>query len=423
MKKALFVAAGLLASAIANAAPMAPESSPVTAVFTADVSSAFLLLRDSDDPQLLYYVMKNGGISVDAKTSANPIPRFQVFDFVPSFGFWAGSTLTRLGGSFDTVSQLDSLSALQNQATAQGYRVQPAPVTKATVSFLLGTNVLEGTRLAANCVKEQLTIVDASGATRVITVPNCTINDNGQTVEVDVMQKFSALPVSGNSVASQAIPFAAVTLPDFSLPIRTIMNDPTGNNQWDGILSAKVDWEIKSNKPTRQARVIINWSQTFSQLSTFFAIHNNACVDVEIQALMRRLSTCNDADRCGVKIEYLNPATSTYTPVLPNDPDFVNQVSAFQQSIQSELMTQVDAYSTSQLGQVSTEKTAYFTLRANYEKLTLNRNETRYFTYTPGFATVTAATDLKISCMSGGFETGSVKWNMDNPGCKALIGQ
>jgi hypothetical protein len=36
---------------------------------------------------------------------------------------------------------------------------------------------------------------------------------------------------------------------------------------------------------------------------------------------------------------------------------------------------------------------------------------------------VSASTTLNISCLKGGFEDGRVTWNMDDAGCKYLVGQ
>ncbi len=419
LKKTCLSLAVLLPS-IASAAPMAPSEADVAHHFSTSVQADFTLLADSVDPALVYYVPNTGGVTINAKQSIQPVPSFQVYEYYPTFGFFAGEALTRLGGSFDTTSNQDSLGRLESEAAAKGLKLTPAPATTATTKFLLGPYLLEDERLDVDCIYDTYEIVTSSGELREVRVPVCSIDEGADyDIDTNIMYKFSQLPALSGSTVSQNIPFAGVTMPNVGQQLRPIM---MSGGQWSGVVSAKVDWEIKANTQTRQARALINWEQTFEQASAFMAIHNNACVDIEMQAFYQNLASCDNADDCGVKIEYMNEF-GQWTDVAPDDPEFINQVTAFQSTVENELFNQVDAYTTSTLGQVSTRATAFYTLRANYEKKNLSRNETRYFTWTPGNQTVHASTDLQISCLTGGFENGRVNYDMNNAGCRALIGQ
>src|SRR5690242_3676774 len=82
MKKALLsavvAAVSVASSTQAVAAPMSPSSRNVAQYFTAPVQDAFTLLADTDDPLLVYYIPRRGGVAVQYPMSASPAPRFQI---------------------------------------------------------------------------------------------------------------------------------------------------------------------------------------------------------------------------------------------------------------------------------------------------------------------------------------------------------
>lgn len=425
MKKALLsaavVALSIGSAGQAVAAPMSPSARNVAQYFSATVQDAFTLMGDTDDLSLVYYVPRRGGVAVQSPQSASPIPRFQISAYYPTFGFFAGEELTSLGGSLSTTSDLGALGQLQSEATAKGMRISPAPATKAQTKFLLSGYAPPNGRVEIKCEKEIIQIITPTGP-RDVVIPKCfTHQDPSQPYELDtnVMYRFNSLPALGGSVVAQDISFQATTLPGWTNQLRTLM--ATGA-QWDNVLSAKIDWEIKTSELTRQARFHVNWSSLFEQASAFAAFHLSSCVDIEVRAFFQRLVQCSAENECGIRIEYLQ-SNGTWGPTAPNDANFINVVNAVQKRLQDELFNEVRKYTTPVNGQVSNQATSIFTLRANYEKLILEKNEVVYIQYNPGPTDVQAPTMLNVSCLTGGFEMGRVNWNMNDPGCRALIGQ
>jgi hypothetical protein len=323
-----------------------------------------------------------------------------------------------MGGSMSTTGDIGALQLLQQEAQQKGFRVTPAPVSKAGVKFLMAGQVDPVTgRIDVQCTMGTIVV---NG--RNVPVPNCYTRhspDVPYELDTNVMYKFAFLPLASNSTVAQDLSFQATTLPDWTPLLRTKM--ATGA-QWDDILSAQVDWQVRTYNQTRQARFYVNWRSLFEQASTFAAYHNYACIDVEVRGFFQRLIQCQKENECGVRVEFMRP-DGTYGPIAPNDPSFVNAVNAFERDLREELFNEVRRYTTPVVGQVSTNTTAAFTLRANYERLILERNEVRYFTYNPGPTDFESTTNLNMTCLRGGFEEGRVNWDMQDPGCRALLGQ
>ncbi|EPX59898.1 hypothetical protein D187_002642 [Cystobacter fuscus DSM 2262] len=400
---------------------MSPSSRNVSQYFSATVQDAFTLLGDTDDLSLVYYIPRRGGVAVQSPLSTAPIPRFQVAAYYPSFGFFAGEELANLGGSLSTTSDLGALGLLQSEATARGMRIAPAPASKAQTKFLLSGYAPPNGRIEIKCEKETIEVTTSTG-TRTVTIPKCfTHQDPNQPYDLDtnVMYKFNSLPALSGSVVAQDISFQATTLPGWTNQLRTLM--ATGA-QWDNILSAEINWEIKTSELTRQARFNVNWKSLFEQASAFAAVHLSSCVDIEVRAFFQRLVQCSAENACGIRIEYLQ-SNGTWGPTAPNDANFINVVNAVQKRLQDELFNEVRKYTTPVNGQVSNQATSIFTLRANYEKLILEKNEVVYIQYNPGPTEMQFPTMLNVSCLTGGFEMGRVNWNMNDPGCRALLGQ
>jgi hypothetical protein len=416
-------ATACIAVATAHAEPMAPADGRLKNKFSSQVNADFLLLADTDDASVVYYVPKRGGIAVDARTSSNPLPRFNISTYVPNFGFFAGETLTRLGGSLSTMANIDALNRLESEAQAKGLTVSPAPATSAVTKFIIGAFVLDDGRLDINCTK---TMWKATNSTtgkeieRPVTECKTRSSENAPyDLDVNVMYKFANLPAVGNSVVSQNIPFQAVTLPGVDAELRPLMES---GGQWDQYITGRINWEITSQRKTRQARFHINWESVFEQASAFAAYHNNSCVDIEIKGFFQKLTQCKKEDECGIRVEYLQP-DGKWGDKAPDNDAFIKAANEVQKKLQDELFAEVSARSKSQLGRVSEKATSQFTLRANYEKILFSKNEVVPFAFNEGPVSVSAATDLNIACLKGGFEQGRVTWDMEDAGCKALIGK
>jgi hypothetical protein len=419
------VLAGILLLAAfthAEAVPVAPGARDVAQYFSATVQDSFTLLADTDDPTLVYYIPRRGGVAVQSPQSSNPLPRFQIFSRVPLFGFFAGEELVQLGGSLSTTSDLGALSQLQQEASAQGFRTAPAPAKRATTRFLVSGYELSDGRLDVECTIEQVEVTDRHGQTRVIRVPRCFTRqspDEPYSLDTNVMYQFVAFAPSNRSVVAQDIPFQATTLPGWTQQLRTLME--TGA-QWDNILSARIDWEIQTSQLTRQARLHVNWSTLFERVSAFAAVRHFSCVDAEVRALFEQLIQCSQENECGIRIEYLQP-DGTWGPQAPNDDNFVNVVNAVQQRLRDELFNEVQQHIPPAPDYSTGSRRSFFTLRANYEKLLLERNEIVPLTWNPGPTDVSASTQLNIYCLLGGFEYGRVSWHMEDQGCRQLLGQ
>lgn len=412
----------LFPSHAAFSAPMDPSEKNLTAQFSVQVQSDFLLLADSEDNSLVYYVPARGGVAIEARNSTNPLPQFAISNFMPSFGFFAGESLVRMGGALSTSSYMDSLKLLEAEASSKGFHIAPAPAASATTKFLLGAYELSNGRLDVNCTQESIIITKQDGSTKTVKIPKCaTKSDPTSTYDLDlnVMYKFTSLPALGNSVVSQTIPFQAVTLPGTEAALRLKMQ--TGA-QWNDYMTARVDWEITSQRKTRQARFHINWESAFEQASAFAAYHNNSCVDIEVNGFFQKLAQCSQENECGIRVEYMQN-NGEWGAKAPDNSAFINATNEIKKSLTSDLFTEVQNKTKSELGRVSQNASSQFTLRANYEKIAFSKNEVIPFTYNEGPASVKASTTLNISCLKGGFEDGRVGWNMEDAGCKSIIGQ
>ncbi|HYO74402.1 MAG TPA: hypothetical protein VEU33_50840 [Archangium sp.] len=426
MKKTLLsavVAVATIASAEqAAAAPMSPSARNVAQYFSTTVQDSFTLLADTDDPQLVYYIPRRGGVAVQYPLSPAPAPRFQINASTPLSGFFAGEELTNMNGTLSTTSYLGSLQQLQNEASTRGFYITPAPASKAKTRFIVAGYEVTTGRIDVACAQEFIEVVTSTGAIRRVPVPKCfTRQAPAQPYDLDtnVMYRFTSTSASSGNVVAQDISFQATTLPGWVDTLRFLM--ATGG-QWDHILTAKIDWEIKTSTLTRQARLNVNWQALFDQASTSAAYHSNSCVDTEVRSFFEQLLQCTSENVCGLRLEY-QQSTGAWGPTPPGDANVANVVTSLQRRLQDELFNEVRKYTTPVNGQLIDQRTASFTLRANYDKLALNKNELIYITYNPGPSNVSASTTLNVSCLLGGFEQGSVTWNMNDAGCRALLGQ
>jgi hypothetical protein len=420
MKKSMstyLIALALGAAGTAGAVPMHPGDRPPPGQFSAQVQSRFTLLADSDNTKLVYYVPKFGNVAVQSPQSTQPVPRFSIYAYYPTSGFFAFQPLTNVGGTLSSTGDIGALQLLQNEASAQGLQIYPAPVSKATTTFMVYGKELDNGRVETQCEWETYTVTGPDGRPVTYRQPNCKVRKpDGTLVNANVMYKFGSISAGANGTANQNISFQATVLPDYNQILRDHMQWAW---DWGSLLTARVEWEVKTATLTRQARLTVNWQSLFEQASSFAAYHNNSCVDVEVSTFFQRLATCpGGTGPCGVLVEYRNP-DGTFTTAPPHDANFLSVVRALESTLRNELFAAIRPVN----GPVSTQANAIFTLRANYEKMLTNRNEVYYVNYNQGPAPFIEATDLTINCMWGGFESGPVYWNMDNAGCRAILGQ
>lgn len=409
-------AAALAMGSVSNAAPMDPSEVDISGRFSVDVQRAFHLYADSDNSSLVWYVAKQGTIALSgAGNGRAPRPRFSVYAKRPWSGVLAGEELVYFGGAFDTTGIRGDLLKLEAEARGQGLRISPAPASKATTKFLAtGFEIGNDGRVDTDCTFEEWT--GPGGFT--VLVPKCeALNGNGEYQATDFMYQFRAVTPRGESTASQYIPFQGTSMPEWTFTIEDMMYN--GDN-WDANLQAVTEWELTTERKTRIARVNIDWKRTFEQASTFAAIHNWACVDIEVGTFFRRLVDNPDGNS-GITVEYLQEDGS-YSDTPSNNNQFNQAVDALVKEVRDELFNEIRDYGQSQLGDVDREASAVFTLRANYEKLIFERNETRYLSWNPGTAIKNSSTNMAVQCMNGGFGT-PVTWNMEDETCAAMAGE
>jgi hypothetical protein len=291
-------------------------------------------------------------------------------------------------------------------------QIAPAQAKKATTKFIVSGLDTDG-KLHANCTTTKLLVTNpVTGVTTEVSMPKCeVVYEDGTIKEVDTIQKFTALVPTGQTSVSTSIPFQAKTTPDYTNSVTS--NLASGAN-FDESLSAVVDWEIPTSSITRTARFTINYNQVFEKATTFAAIHNWACVDIEVSTFFQRL--VRDGS---IKVEYLN-ASNQWVLNAPNASDFVGAVAALEREIRNEIFAEMTSYAQPNLPNVSRQASAVFTLRANYEKQIFSVNETRVFNYNPGPVIKTARTDMFVGCLTGGFGVPVVASTASN--CKALFG-
>jgi len=401
----------------AHAAPMDPGDKPVRAQFSGFVTSRFELLTDSDDDSLLYFIPKFGALAVQSPLSTSPLPRFNVLGIIPTYGFFAGRELGSFTGVLSPVGDVGALNALILEANAMSYRVVPAPVVEATTRFIANGHVASDGRIDVSCTTIDTGFKDPNG--QPVMNPSCKTRQSANedyNIETEMMAKLNTLPL-GRSTVGQSVVFSGMLTPNWTANARSLMS--TGAS-WD-IVTASTAWKIKTNRKSRQARLILNWKQLFERADAFVSLHDGRCVDVQIRAFFENIAGCKNADECGVKIEWIGDDGKP-TPIATNDKDFIDVVNVAKDQLQAELFNEVRDMSKSKLGDVDTRQNALFVARANLEKRTYTRNEIRSIVWNPGFRRFEPHTDMTIQCVSGGFGL-PVRWNMEDSGCKTLIGQ
>jgi hypothetical protein len=412
------ISLSLLSSLGLQAAPMDPSDRAVPGKFSKFIQDNFSLFADSSDTSLVYYVPRSGGIRVKAPESAAPIPSFSASAYIPTFGFFAGEELVSVGGTISTTSNLDALGKLTSEAELQGLKVLPMPVESAQVVFLSQGRVLENGRVDIQCSNEELKITNQSGQERTIKIPKCyTRLDPNQPYDLDtnVMYTFASTALGDKGTAARDLSFSAVLLPGQKERVENKLLSGAG---WQDILSPFVEWKAKTERKTLKADLIINWQQLFERAEVFAAYHNWACVDVEIQGFWEKELGCKNAADCAITVQFYDDSGKK-TDVAPTNKDFIDFVNAAKDKLQKELWTPIKPA----LDRLSTKQSAQFTMRANYQKIEKERRETVTLLWNPGSTVQSAETSFDVQCLIADTLGGKVRWDMEDPGCRALVGQ
>ncbi|MDE1462677.1 hypothetical protein [Spartinivicinus poritis] len=415
----------LMAAAVAatiQQAAAAPISESPDVQFSARIYDNFYLLKDGVDQSKIYYIPKRGNVAVQGVTSSLPVPRFNVFHRFQQSGYFAGETLSYLGGSFSTLGDLDAVQALLDEANSYGLRAYPAPATEARTTFLSTGNQIDNGRLDIACSNEKLTI-DQNGQQRQIEVPKCTMlnSDSGEyDLSTNVMYRFRAMMPPSQTVVNQDLPFQAVTTPGWDQQIDGVL---MSGGQWDNILTARIDWKIKTDEKYHAVKVKVDWGKLFKQASQFTSQNQNANQEQEVQQFFQQQAQCQDVSQCGAVVQF-QQNDGSFGTVAPEDDRYQQAADVLRDKLQNELFNEVAAFQQQQeptpTGQQQQQWDPIYTMKSNYDKLIKGKEDYVYY-YTPGVMR-NYNTTLNFSCMKRQ-PMGRVVWNMEDPGCLALIGQ
>jgi hypothetical protein len=420
MKKLALAISALSAMGLSNlsqAVPVDPNDVNVEKDFTVEVQAQFNLFADSDDPNLVWYVPKQGIIGLLNPAHPNPRPRFSAYTSVPFTGLFAGQTLTYLGGAFSTTGIQTHLKLLEKQAALQGKRIAPAQAAKAETRFLLtGAEVNNEGRMIVDCTTEEYTN-NQTGQT--FTVPKCFVQgQEGQQLQTELFYKFRSFTPQGNSSVSQYIPFQAVSFPGVDATLMQLMQPGFASNL-DAVVQAQTTWDLTMEKRINVARITIKWSDLVKNAKDYAQGKGYSLKQEEVGQYFQQVVQQQDQDQTGLKVEYINPENGQLEqgPVDQNHQQQV--VQAVQQSLQKEVFAQVVDQGQSQLEQGQQQQSQY-TLRANFGKLMMSNNEITVVSWNRATGYTQPTTNMTIDCLSGGFGT-PVVWDNATPGCKELL--
>jgi hypothetical protein len=411
---ALVIGSTLLASGIVSAYPMNPTENNVAQYFSVDMQDKYYLYADSQDAKLIWFVPKMGFIA--SKGRGNRIaPNFNGSETTPSFGTWPairpGESQVRLGGSFNTTGDIESLKILKREARAKGYNIAPAMVNRAKSTFIVeGTDIDGDGNIDVNCTQKPYNV---NGYKSTIHICSVTAAD-GTKKEVSTLERATFKVPEGRTSVSTRIPFQILSLPDSNISA-DISNTLMDGGSLDHYYQFVISWNLNTASSTRVARITVDWNQTFEQASKFLAVRGFLCNRIEIRKFFKKLVQ----EGKGVVVEYRH-ADGSYHPEATDDAQFIKVVEGVRKELRDELFQQVREYSQSQLGTVSTNVRSFFTLRANYEKQIFKRHETRYVNWNPGMKMESPQTNMGIDCVQGGFGL-PVKWS-NSPECQAVVG-
>lgn len=125
--------------------------------------------------------------------------------------------------------------------------------------------------------------------------------------------------------------------------------------------------------PAYSARIEVNYEKLSESFAAFAAYHDGRCIDIEMSAFWQNEVMCTKAnpDDCSVQVTYTdqlgNSINNIYlSPDEADDEDlrkFYDSVEGLRSRFEEEMLTKVTPAS------VSKEKNAYFTLRADYKRV------------------------------------------------------
>lgn len=420
MKKLALAISALSAmglSSMTQAVPVDPNDVNVEKDFTVEVQAQFHLYADSENPNLIWYVPKQGIIGLLNPAHPNPRPRFSAYTSVPFTGLFVGQKLTYLGGAFSTTGVQTHLKLLEKQAALQGKRIAPAQAAKAETRFLLtGAEVNNEGRMIVDCTFEEYT---NSQTGQTLSVPKCFVkNQEGQQVQSELFYKFRSFTPQGNSSVSQYIPFQAVSFPGVDATLTQLMQPGFASNL-DAVVQAQTTWDLTMEKRINVARLTISWPEFINHAKQYAQGKEYSLKQEEVGQYFQQVVQQQDQSQTGVQVQYINPDNGQLEqgPINQNHQQQVQD--AVQQTLQKEVFSQVVDYGQSQLEQ-GQQQQSQFTLRSNFSKLMMSNNEVTVVSWKRATGFVQPTTNMTIDCLSGGFGK-PVVWDNATPGCQELL--
>ena len=190
-------------------------------------------------------------------------------------------------------------------------------------------------------------------------------------------------------------------------------------SSWDDLIVGETEWTISTQAKTHRVEFEIHWTALFEQLDAWAKIHDGRCYDFEVSTFFQDIAHCNDGSRCGIDIYFFKDGKKTKNP--PHNEHLIAAVNAMQKSLENDLFNEIAAFNQSELGRVSRSTDSFFTLKANYEKRTLDRNERRILLYNPGGKDIVESTIMNIECLKADDVGRRVNWDMNSESCKMAI--
>src|SRR5262249_42205301 len=119
-----------------------------------------------------------------------------------------------------------------------------------------------------------------------------------------------------------------------------IRNKLTSGARWDDLIKVDIDWTMTQQQTPRYAEIEVNWNSVFQQLWAKAVFHNFACIDVQVETMIRDVAVCagQPAGACGVKVHWFDDNGTELPPgQIPPGAAFGDMVNGMVQKIRNEL--------------------------------------------------------------------------------------
>lgn len=428
-RKTIFAAAMLAATLFpAVASASAPTDKPVPSIFTTRSLNAFKFYK-STSPTELFYVPKSGGVRLEGDLS-NPLVDFAASTIFGTYTPFLNKPMTAIGATLTTSMHMQDFDVMQSEARAAGFSVTPAPIADSSTQVLLKGIPAANGRVQANCTEatyaqqctddDGLPISNPDGTPKMCpqTIPVCTIadpRDPTKTIRADVFIDYDSISAASSDV-DRDYSFQGTVHPANA----ALVPQHLKGGAWDDVLKVNFDWTISQEQTPRYAEIEVNWKSVFTQLWAKAALHNFACVDIQLETMIRDVSVCDGQPGCGVKVHWFDDNGNELPPhVLPPGAAFGDLVNGIVATVKNQL-AQTIVPQLGDPGDVANDS-AIFVVKANFQRISVNIQETLPVYYFPKAKQIKAATGISIKCLNGNVGS-QITWST-SPACRAALGQ